>query len=430
MTTNKRIASPNAIFRRRLVSHWSYQRSNIGAVVDWVIMLYILIPGLLLGIRLYRDFLTRPLPAWIELIPFQGAAAVLLLLFSGRLLLFMEEADVLFLRQHPAWMKGLMIRGIIYSQLVSTLRGMLLTALILPVLMAAYGLSIGTLISLLALAAVCSWCTNVAFRMIAVSYKGWRHRLWAGITRIVSLWGYILVATWGSDRPGLMWGAIAILVPVLLLLVRMRVRLRATFLTDVREDAKVRVQLTEKLLTQAVGKPPSIRSKPWLFRKSGRLYSRGADKRLASAGIKALLRNPESLLMYIQITALGIPAIWLPPPIIKLIVLAALLLMMSYWLNTSWARFAKSDFVAVLPFSNDQFRSAGKLAAGTLLAIPAAVYGVTAGMTMFSPLLGLLAGLVLAALSVWVVPSLTAWPLYKEERGIQSVNKRAAEAND
>lgn len=72
MTTNKRIASPNAIFRRRLVSHWSYQRSNIGAVVDWVIMLYILIPGLLLGIGLYRDFLTRPLPAWIELIPFQG----------------------------------------------------------------------------------------------------------------------------------------------------------------------------------------------------------------------------------------------------------------------------------------------------------------------------------------------------------------------
>lgn len=430
MKNIRRINGPNSLFWSRLKSHLAYQRSNISSVVDWTIALYIIIPGLLLGIGLYREFVTGPLPAWVQFIPLQGAAVVVLLLFSGRIMLFLEEADVLFLRQHPAWIKGVMVRGMIYSHLVTALRGLLLTALLLPVLIQAYGLTPPLVIPFLTLTVIYSWCLSVVSRMIAASFKGWRHRLWSAALRIVSLWVFVMVVTFGMNQPALMWGAAVMLMVLLLQLSRMRLQLHSTFMTDVREDAKVRVQLTEKLLTQAVGKPPSVRSKPWVFRKSRRLYKGSAKRRLASAGIKAFLRNPENLQLYLQITVFGLPAVWLPPHVIKLIVLAALLLLMSHWLNTRWAHFVKSDFLAVLPFTNAQLQSAGSLTVGTLLTLPAALQCIIAGMTMFTPIKGLLAGLALAALAVWLVPSLTSWSVYKEERGITAVKTGAAEAND
>ena len=105
-------------------------------------------------------------------------------------------------------------------------------------------------------------------------------------------------------------GTALILLMVLFLLSRKRLAMQGTFIADAREDAKTRVQLTEKSLVQAVGKPPSVRSKTWFMRKSGRLFKGTVEKRLADAGLKAILRHPESLLLYIQITLVGIPAVW------------------------------------------------------------------------------------------------------------------------
>ena len=56
--------------------------------------------------------------------------------------------------------------------------------------------------------------------------------------------------------------------------------------------------------------------------------------------------------------------------------------MMSYWLNTRWAVFAKAEFMQVLPFTNQRHRSAGVLAVRTLLALPAFLYSLVAGLTL------------------------------------------------
>ena len=113
------------------------------------------------------------------------------------------------------------------------------------------------------------------------------------------------------------------------------------------------------------------------------MFKGTAEKRLADAGLKAILRQPESLLLYVQITLVGIPAVWLPPLIIKIIVYLALVLMMSYWLNTRWALFAKAEFMHVLPFTNQQHRAAGIVAVRALLAVPAFLYSLVAGLTLF-----------------------------------------------
>ncbi|MEC0309903.1 ABC transporter permease [Paenibacillus lautus] len=416
MDRSYHFSHPGALFWRRVTAHWKNQRDNLATVVDWIVMLYIIVPGLLLGGGLYRELWTSPLPGWSQFFPLQAVAGILLFMFSGRVLLFLEEADVLFLRQQRGWMKGLMIRGMAYSHTVSAIKGLVVTVLVLPILVREHEITGIALVTLLVITAVCAWCANLSTAMIRSSYKGWRKYVMTYLVRWLSFGLLALLVTFWLESYMVLWAAALILLMVLLLLSRKRLAMQGTFIADAREDAKTRVQLTEKLLVQAVGKPPSVRSKTWFMRKSGRLFKGTPEKRLADAGLKAILRHPESLLLYIQITLVGIPAVWLPPPIIKIIVYLALVLMMSYWLNTRWAVFAKAEFMQVLPFTNQQHRSAGVLAVRTLLALPAFLYSLVAGLTLLQGTMGWIAVLALTVLAVMIAPSLMSWPVYKEER--------------
>lgn len=416
MDRSQQFSHPGSLFWRRVFAHWKFQRGSLATVVDWIVMLYILIPGLLLGGGLYLELWTRPLPGWVQFLPLQVMVVILLLMFSGRVLLFLEEADVLFLRQQREWMKGLMIRGMAYSHTMSAFKGLLFTVLALPILVREHGMTGTTLITLLVITAVCAWCANLLAGMIRSSYKGWRKHVMIYMVRWLSFGLLMLLVSLWLETFVVLWAAAAILLIALFLVSRRRLAMQGTFMADAREDAMTRIQLTEKLLVQAVGKPPSVRSKTWFMRKSGRLFKGTVEKRLADAGLKAILRHPESLTLYIQITLVGIPAIWLPPLIIKIIVYIALVLMISYWLNTRWALFAKAEFMHVLPFTNEQHRSAGILAVRTLLALPAFLYSLAAGLTMFQGGAIWLAALGLTVMAVMIAPSLMSWPMYKGER--------------
>lgn len=410
-----RLRNPKTLFWRRVTAHWRYQRDILGTVFDWVVSLYILVPGLLLGGGLYRELWNSPLPGWTQLLPLQAVVGILLFVFSGRVLLFLEEADVLFLRRQREWVKGLMIRGMIYSHAVSAIKGLLAAFLALPILVRQYDITGIALVALLMTTAICAWCANLMTAMIRSRDKGWLKHLKAYTMRWVSFGLLTLLVTYGLHNAAL-WTAALILLIVLLLLSRKRLAMQGTFIADVREDAKTRIQLTEKLLVQAVGKPPSVRSKTWFMRKSGHLFKGTAEKRLTDAGLKAILRNPENLALYIQITLVGIPAVWLPPLIIKLIVYIALVFMLSYWLSTRWTLFAKAEFMHVLPFTNQQYHAAGILAIRALLILPVFLYSLVAGLTLLQGGMGWLAALVFTALAVMIVPSLITSSVYKEER--------------
>lgn len=411
-----RLRSPNALFWRRVTAHWRYQWGVLGTVFDWVVSLYIFVPGLLLGGGLYRELWISPLPGWTQLLPPQAVVGILLFAFSGRVLLFQEQADVLFLRRQGDWVKGLMLRGMIYSHIVSAIKGLLVTILALPILVRQYDITGIALAALLVTTALCAWCANLMTAMIRSKDKGWRQHVKTDTVRLISFGLLTLLVTYGLHTSAALWTTALILLIVLFLLSRKRLAMQGTFIADVREDAKTRIQLTEKLLVQAVGKPPSVRSKTWFMRKSGRLFKGTAEKRLADAGLKAILRNPENLTLYIQITLVGIPAVWLPPLMIKLIIYIALMLMVSYWLSTRWTLFAKAEFMHVLPFTNQQYHAAGMLAVRSLLVLPVFLYSLVAGLTLLQGWVGWFAALVATVLAVMIVPSIMPWSVYKEER--------------
>lgn len=411
-----RILHPGQLFRRRVLSHWKHQISVMKSVADWTVMLYILIPGLLLGGGLYMELWTSPLPAWVEWIPQQAAAAALLFMFSGNVLLFVEEGDMLFLRQQPRWMKGLMLRGMVYSITVTTLKGLLFLLIALPFLYRGFQLDSWTLIAWGLLAAGTSWCTNLMVQRIRVRFLGFKKWLFSNFMRWLSYAFYLTIFT---ILPGMPTSAAVIgllLMAVAVLLMRLRLSMQGSFTADTREDARIRLQLTDIVLVQAVGKPPRIRSKAWLFRRSHRIYrSNAPEKRFAGAGVKAFLRNPENLLLYVQLSVVAIPAVLFPPIVIKLIMYGALMLLVSYLLRIKWTAFAEAEFSLVLPFSGTQQMSAGTLAVRTLMLIPALIISLAFSFSIWPSWIGLLSAVPLTLISSFSVPILFSLPSLKRK---------------
>ncbi|NMO97378.1 ABC transporter permease [Paenibacillus lemnae] len=409
--SSSHIRKPSQLFRRRLFTYWKQQLAAVRSVADWTVMLYILVPGLLLGGGIYRELWTMPLPAWLEWLPPQTAAAVLLFIYSGSIVLFVEEADALFLRQQPRWMQLLRRRGMLYSLSAAVVTGTCITLLLLPVLLRGFHLSGLQLAGWVLLAVGIGWNASLLTHTVKVRFAGIRKIILSGLVRSLSLIMLLVILAVLGTHPAALLTAGGLLLAVSNVLVRRKEIEHHTFTNDVREDAKVRVQLTEFVLKQAVGKPPRVRSKAWLFSKSRRIYRRNTpDRRFASAGVKAFLRQPESLLLYVQISAVGIPAVLFPPGIIKIIVYAGIMLLIAYMLHLRWKAFSESDFSKIMPFTMDQEMKAGTLAVQTLMIPPGVLLSLTLGFTLAPGWMGWLYGAGAAAASVYIFPPFFARP--------------------
>lgn len=410
------IHNPGRLFRRRVLSHWKYQISVMKSVVDWTVMLYILIPFLFIGGGLYMELWTSPLPAWFVWVPHQMAAVLLLYMFSGSILLFVEEGDMLFLRQHPYWMKGLMVRGVSYSLFITGLKGLLFFLLVLPFLYRGFELAAGTLVAWVMLASGTAWCTNLLVHRILVSYAGLKQWIFSMILRVASFSIYLFLVQWLPNLTLVFIAVWLLLIVVILFLIRLKLSMKGSFTADVREDARARMWLTSKLLVQAVGQVPRVRSKAWIFRKSGRIYrSSRPDKRFAEAGVKAFLRSTENLLLYAQFSVVSIPAVIFPPVIVKLFIFAALMFLLAYLLYLRWNAFAEEEFSLVLPFTGIQQKSAGTLAVRTLMIPPAFILSLVFGLSLWPGFIGVFAAIPLTLLCAILVPTFFSFPVLKRK---------------
>ena len=408
--------TPQMIFWRRFRTYIEQQRKALATVVDWIVMLYILIPGLLIGGGIYIDFWTDPLPVWSERIPLSLFAILIWFLFSGKMLLFLEDADVLFLRQQQTWMKKIMFRGVLVSSLMNIGKGCLLSVLVLPFMVRNFEFFLADWITFFIYIAVLSCVTGLAGRIVSVSNSGWKGKFRSLLPDVAAIL-LIIISTLNHALLLSVAGIplIILLAALLLWLVRRRIRMTGTFMRDVEEDNTTKMGLTEKLLSQATEKPTKSTSKTWLFTKSQRLYRGQPEKRLANAGIKAFLRKKETLLMYMQISFIGIPAIWLPPIYIKCIVFVLILFMIAYWLFTRWHIFSNSDYLKVLPYTEVQHQSAAVLVVRTLYSFPAFLLSAAFGLSVQPGIYGILLGIVTTAVSIWIVPGVAIIATYRQK---------------
>ncbi len=404
-------ALPDAprLFRQRLFAHWREQYRMIRMVADWIVLLYIIVPGLLLGGRIYFGFWNGEAIGWTAHVPFALIpAALTVLLATGGLLLLVREADSLFLLQRRQWISSLMLRSILYSLGVTAVKIGAAFVLLLPFIIKGYGVAPAAAWALLALTVSCGLSTKLLVHLIRVSRQGLGRQLWLILALLLSCGSYLYAALAWENRPWLLAAAALLYAAVTLWAIRHRLTLQGTFMQDVRESLKQRMRIASLMLAQVVDKPRPTRHKPWIFRRSQPLLaSRKPEARFCAAGIKAFIRNPGHLKLYLQFTGVGLGAVLIVPSwlfLLKWLIFLVLTTLMAYWLSSYWLVFAGDDYIGILPFTKTQKADTGTRLLQLLIqpfsvlcaaAVCIPLYGWL-GLLLFIPA-GLLAGYIAAS---------------------------------
>jgi len=268
------------------------------------------------------------------------------------------------------FMSGIMLRGAIYSM---TMIGIMITlgfVILLPFLVQRLDMNTVEATSYLLLSITTGWTVAWIRHLVSVNYIGWGRTLLLIPTLGVPCFLYTQVSLLWMDEPQWLLVVSLLLVFTVILLIRVRLKMQGTFMNDVQEDNKLRIRFTSLILTQAVDKPRATRIKTWVFRSSPYLYrSRSADRRLAGAAVKALFRNPQHRLLYLQFTGVCLLVmIGLPLPlIIKCLVLLAVYILLTYWHFRYWISFINDEWITLLPWSEEIISQAEVVAIRTML---------------------------------------------------------------
>lgn len=405
-----RAYKPLGLYRRRRKEHFNEQLKNLKLVVDWTVWVYLLIPGLLYFSGWYVSLWSKPLPSWATGLTLPTLTGLIdIIMLTGGILLFVEEADVLFLKSRSLWMRTLMKQGIYRACLQYLGKMIAITALTSPLWFRVYDMSF------IHIALIAIWFGTVAsfqvivLHMTKVRYTGWRR--WIRIIPLVVAMGMITIGV-TSWMHGHIWTLLAGIVVAILLLItvaRMRLEMKGTFEGDVREDLRERLKFTALLLSRSVTRPKAPRTRTIIFRKQRKLLRhRTISNRTAETAFKAFFRNSSTMKLYLQLGGLSIAAVALPPFPVNVIVCGLLVIMLSVFFYRSWEVFATSDYVQLVSYDSEALNRAG-VTMVRMLFVP---LGILMGFSLGAAWLGWLEGIVTAAAVVafgLFVLSITGW---------------------
>ncbi|CAM4512485.1 ABC transporter permease [Paenibacillus macerans] len=396
----------NRLFFRRWRDRLGLQLGALRSTFDLTILLYIGIPGLLLGGRAYYGLWRDELPAWLVSLPFAAVPVLLLfLVYSiGGLSLYIEAADVLFLRQRPRWVKGLLLRGWMLSMARQAAVLCAVFAVLSPLLVRVFGMSWPSVAAWCAVAYGLKAVQMLLANLLGVLTTGWRRIIYSWLSygllsAVFSVWAFAAGASEEAANFLLALLAAALLAAVL---AGWRFRLKGRFDAEVREEERQKTKLIALLLAPAVDAPkaPKPGARPWLFRRWRKLLpSRSPQARTAEALVKAFFRGGE-LKLYGQLVLAGLAAVVLPPYPVNAIVYIALIFLLMYWLSGHLRAFFSRDAMRMLnPGEMLEYRTA--VPAMTLLLLPGLVcFTAGLGLTLYPPLWGgpgaILCGVLLA----------------------------------
>lgn len=372
--------SLNKLFLRRLLDDARAQYKVIAVVIDWIIMLYIVVPVALILASVYVQLWQITLPNWVVNMPFQYTTFIFVLVtILGSLILRLEAADVLFIKQHTKVMNGLKRYGLLYSLLIQGLVIGIILFYLSPIFVRVYGMNVIAIIQLFLVMYLLKSIYMILANLIQVCIKGWRSKVILFILTPATIGVYWLWLNFMRNQYFILFA----LSLVLLLGFMSWYRLTKVdrFEAELAEDQRIKGKLTAFLVTQAVGKPRKLRTKPTLFKKSNKLFKlRSPENRLAEIMIKSFIRG-EGFKTYLQMSALAfIATIMSPSPINILIALFILFLFVSF-IEVNRRAFTRRSLMEIIPMTDtirnySYFSSRGVLQG--LLLLP--MYCIAAGL--------------------------------------------------
>jgi ABC-2 type transport system permease protein len=370
---NAEMLTPTRLFFIRLKQHARYIAKSVNSVLDWSVWLYLVVPMLVIGLGLYVD-LWRQFPDWAININWEWPliAAVGFLLVSAKPYIGVAEADQLLLLQNERWFKVMKQWALGYSSLMAVIRLLLLMFLLLPFLVQASGFTIPELLPLLLYSFVIT-----IIMLISHSYFNKRGKWWMKLLRSLAR-STIVAVLWVLPAYGYtadLWKLNYFLFGLMAMMLYFIRRYAATplpYAQQLQQEQEFRMRLTGALLSQVQENKSSKRwKKPWVFRKSQRLFRRGDSVyTISELRIKALLRSFSLLQVGLTIIAAGSYAIILVDGIGALVVIVGLVVVMRTWLHLHWEQWRKEQYL-LLYIAEGQEAKKAKTLSTHLLTVPA-----------------------------------------------------------
>lgn len=361
----------------RLLENAKYKMKAIRSVMDWTVVVYFVIPGIVIGFFVYRSWWVE-VPGWIHYIPFSLVfIASFFLLWGGYFKTYVREADSIFLLKKEHLLIGLKKGGILLSYLFEIPKTCLLALLMAPFWYQYYDFNGLQLLSFFSLWVTLKWLIMAVTGRLDVYLRGWRSLL-----RNIPLWigaGVI----WYVSFQAFGHGHVIFIILISLLNTVCSIVLNYprftsihTFEQDLAIDEREKRKQTEFLLglsmdMEKLPKPKPLRKSPRLYAKSNRLF----QKRTETTGylelfIKATTRNIEYFFGYLRILGVTAAALVMIPPLwMKLGIAACGFFAVIVWIGSVWQKVVGSH-PFTKQYSGKEGYYKGKKAMTAALAVP------------------------------------------------------------
>jgi ABC-2 type transport system permease protein len=356
--------TPTQLFLKRLAAHGKFQWSVFRLVVDWIIALYFIVPALIFAGFQYHSWWSAA-PVWIERVPYIIVVLVLYRVATmGTVRLFVEEADQLFLLQHPRWLPRLKQLGMAYSFLFHLMLSAAVIALLAPLLLVHYLLTPGQLVMLFLYISVFRSLSAFLKHFLSLRYIGWR--FWLGSIGLQLAMSAVFVSTLLATKLVLfIWsGEILLFACFIYLSVKFRLHLKGTFSRDIEHEQTQRLKFVALLLKRNVEKKPKKpRLKPLFFANSNLIFKqRTSVNGLIELYLKSFVRSGIQIKLYLQFIAVGTGLLAFPilPKMFKIVLWLLLAAFFCNWLKAYWFEVIDSPFVQMFSWKDTDRQSAAQ----------------------------------------------------------------------
>jgi len=379
------------LFFRRVKTEWQYQYKVWKTAVDWIVWMYILIPFLIIVGSQYYAIWTEQV-GWTDTFPLSLTWFMFFYLsLTGTVRLFIEEGDLLFLRQRESWMSILMRSGIIYSILFTVFLVSVVTVILFPIWYVYEGVSFIEIIFFMIFAIVFRLNLQLIKQMLSVRFEGWKLFLVNNLTLIIALavFSLFLYSALLSKI-----GIFLLLTVFFIYLIKRRLDMRWSFYADCLREQQQQMRLTTLFIGASgykVERKFRNRKQPiLLFSESDRLFKERSNRNIISEiFIKFVIRNKSKLLVIGQMTIVFMFALSIAPFWLKWLLLPICMFSIIHYTRSSWKELKEHSFFKLYPFSNKEETVIGVKKAIACLTLPSCfLFGLMVGWGAYTFMIG------------------------------------------
>lgn len=328
--------TPVQLFIHRVIENIKFQFRSIKLIVDWIVALYIVIPGVVIGGFLYAELWTKT-PDWFQFVPITLVPVIVFIAMSaGSFRYFIEGGDQLFVLFNKRWLRTLIRCGFIYTLIKKLIVAAVIAILLLPLLILQFKLP-GTMItSLFFFSAMYTFILSILKLRIDFYLKGWKLFVVKLIFNGIHLVIFVLVWQW-TEGEGLVPLVIAVaLLFSLPLWLRWRLGWKGTYFFDIEQEGKSRLGFLSLVAMEDESfKMPSRRKRPLLFRKSQGIFpGLSPASGFAESIIKVFARSRNQIQTYLMLIFISASTIWTAPIAAKWILWLLVSVVLSTWMRT------------------------------------------------------------------------------------------------